>query len=122
MLTPIYTTTKTAITLRSGHVVPVGTKYVTGATIDQRGPEAVRWANEAVARLTADRAKLKSAEARAVIAGKIKRIKADGIVTVKGRELLLLLSKVHPSIQLTPAERGVLIASFDSISQEVVSK
>lgn len=108
MLTAITATIKTDRTLKSGSIVPSGTSYVVGIKLDTLGSEGARIREEACTLLAGRIARSKDKTEKTALRVQLKAEESRGIVTVKGQEFLLLLSKVHPSITLTNDQKSAL--------------
>ena len=108
MLTAITSTIKTDRVLKSGSIIPAGTSYVVGIKLDTLGSEGARIREETCDRLAGRIVRSKDKTEKIALRVQLKAEESRGIVTVKGQEFLLLLSKVHPSIVLTNDQKSAL--------------
>lgn len=124
MITVTFTTLKNDKTLKSGTVLPAGSKLVSGALVNQDGPEVVKMKQDAVNAAILSHAKAK----RNGIKGKelkpftdsVKKAEADlSGVKYSASELWIVAQGLH-SVKLSPAEKGVLLAALRGLTPEDV--
>lgn len=108
MLAAITSTIKIDRALKSGSVIPAGTSYVVGIKIDTLGSEGARIREETCTFLAGRIARSKDKVEKTALRVQLKAEESRGIVTAKGQEFLLLLSKAHPSIALTNDQKSAL--------------
>ena len=108
MLTAITSTIKTDRVLKSGSIIHAGTSYVVGIKLDTLGSEGARIREETCDRLAGRIVRSKDKTEKIALRVQLKAEESRGIVTVKGQEFLLLLSKVHPSVALTNDQKSAL--------------
>ena len=99
-LTAITSTVKTARTFKDGLTIPVGTVYTSGVVVDTLGTEGVAMRQAASDELTLRIARSKDKAEKVTLRKQLKEAEANGILRITGMSFLLLLSKVHPTIEL----------------------
>lgn len=99
-LTAITSTVKTARTLKSGLAIPVGTVYTSGVVMDTFDGAQAAMRQAASDELTLRIARSKDKAEKVALRKQLKEAEANGILRITGTSFLLLLSKVHPTIEL----------------------
>ncbi len=125
MITIPYTTLKAAKTLKSGETIKAGTRLVSGALLNQDGEEGRKLKQDAVDAAILAHAKLKRDGVKGDrLKAATKAIKAAEAALAgrvfKATELWLLAQGVL-SVRLSPAEKGVLLASGERPFKEARS-
>jgi hypothetical protein len=125
MITITYTTLKSAKLLKSGESLAIGTKIVSGAFLNQDGAEGLKLKQDAVDAAILAHAKLKRDGVKGdKLKEATKAIKSAETALIgrafKTTELFLLVQGVL-SVSLSPAEKGVLLASLKGLTPSDVA-
>ena len=124
MIKPIYQTLKADRTLKNGATAPAGTSFLVGIVREELDGKALEAKEAALVVLAGRIARSKDKEEKKALRLQLKTEEARGLITIRGQEFLLLLSRVHPSVKLDNAEASALgrLLKGSAFSPELVAE